>query len=265
MWRTRFLALCAPVLLFAACGPETALSDDELTRADIKGGTPANDFPASCLIDIYDKNNKNVALCSGALIAPSAVLTAGHCVSGFDHYVVTCPYRNQTAKGVGEQHPNYHVGPSGSISPTSDDIGLIYLDRRLPGTYATLRRTPVPDDTLVVNVGRVLDGVPSRKELYRSAAIRVRDGKTINFSHDYVSVDKIQPGDSGGPTYRDGSKPPELVAVNSGAGDGFAVLARIDIVMSWITERVNQNGGFALPPGYQALTPQKPGLVDRNP
>ena len=142
-------------------------------------------------------------------------------------------------------------------------VASFRLEGPLP--YATLRRTQVPDDTLVVNVGRVLDGVPSRKELYRSAAIRVRDGKTINFSHDYVSVDKIQPGDSGGPTYRDGSKPPELVAVNSGAGDGFAVLARIDIVMSWITERVNQNGGFALPPGYQALTPQKPGLVDRNP
>jgi hypothetical protein len=236
-----------------------------VTRADIKGGTPATEFSASCLVDIYDKNNKLVALCSGAIIAPSAVLTAGHCVSGFDHFLVTCPYRNQSSPGVGEQHPNYHVGPGGSISPTSDDLGLIYLEKRLSGVYAPLRRTALPDDSLVVNVGRVLDGTPSKKELYRSTAIRVRDGKTINFPHDYVSVDKIQPGDSGGPTYRDGSKPPELVAVNSGAGDGFAVLARVDVVMAWITERVNAHGGFALPPGYLPLVPQPPDLVNRTP
>ena len=50
-----------------------------------------------------------------ALVAPSVVLTAGHCVAGFSSFRVSCPYLNQESPGSGEVHPNYKVGPSGSI------------------------------------------------------------------------------------------------------------------------------------------------------
>ena len=46
-------------------------------------------FPAACLLDLFDAQNKLVALCSGAVIAPGVVLTAGHCVSGFATWQLT--------------------------------------------------------------------------------------------------------------------------------------------------------------------------------
>ncbi len=240
--------------LLVSCGEGDPPPSGQTVAPYIKGGTLAQDYPASCLVDIYDAQNRLVALCSGAVIAPSVVLTAGHCTSGFSHFQVTCPYLHQQSSGSGITHPDYHVGPSGSVASDSDDIGLVVLDQRiLMDQYPVVRSTRAPDGTSVVNIGRVLDGAPSRTDLYRSAAIQIKDGRTINFPHDYVSVDEIQPGDSGGPTYRVGSSPLELVAVNSGAGTDFAIFGRPDVVYPWFAAQVANAGGFGLPPGYPAL------------
>lgn len=248
-------------LTLAACGP-----DDRVSYMDeIKGGTPANEFPASCLIDIYDSENTLMALCSGALIAPGVVLTAGHCVSGFASFQVLCPYLDSTQyPGQGEAHPNYHAGKNRGVVGDSDDIGLVYLQTSIPMTrYPTVRATPLPDGSPVVNVGRVKDGVPSRSDLYRSTPVKIQRADSIGFTHDYMTADKIQPGDSGGPDYRSHPTEREVVAVNSGAGNGFEVLGRVDLVYKWIDSRVRSHGGWQLPPGYRGLTPPPPALRGR--
>ncbi|MCS6912961.1 MAG: trypsin-like serine protease [Myxococcales bacterium] len=261
MRRTRILS-CTVGLVLSSCGPADQPLDDELARVNIKEGTPADEFPTACMIDIFNRDGKLVSFCSGALIAPGAVLTAGHCVAGFHSFRVYCPYLHRESVGTGEACPSYHVGLAGTIAPTSDDIGLVFLDARIPARYPVLRSTQLPDDTLVVNVGRVRDGVVSKTEMYRSAPVRIRDGRSINFPRYYVSVDKIQNGDSGGPTYRYQGPVPELVAVNSGAGGGIAVLARVDLALDWIRNRVSARSGWSLPPGYQPLTPRPPSPVD---
>lgn len=253
-------ALLTALSLSISCG-ETQPQQGETLSPYIKEGTSAQDYPSACLIDIFDAKDRVVALCSGALIAPSLVLTAGHCTSGFPKFQVICPYLHQSSYGTGITHPNYRVGAGGSIAADSDDIGVIRLEQRIVMTqYPVVRATRLPDNTLVINIGRVLDGTPSRKELYKSSPVRVKDGKTINFPHDYVTVDKIQPGDSGGPTFLQGAAVPEIVAVNSGTGDGFAILGRTDVVYSWIRGQVVDAGGGALPPGYLPLTPRGPAI-----
>src|SRR5581483_442681 len=117
-----------PFLLITACGP----LDQQTTPREIKDGTPASEFAASCLVDMYDAQNKLVALCSGAVIALNVILIAGHCVAGFDHHKIICPYLNNlTVNGIGEPHPNYHINGHG-LAADVDDIGLIYLSLAVP-------------------------------------------------------------------------------------------------------------------------------------
>src|SRR5688500_14095964 len=53
-------------------------SPPEAVPQPIINGNPAFDYPEAVLI------NMDSSACSGALIAPSVVLTAGHCVYGFN-------------------------------------------------------------------------------------------------------------------------------------------------------------------------------------
>ncbi len=250
------------LLVFPACGELSPTDDNQdVARENIKAGTPATSYPPSCLVDIYDDHAKLIALCSGALIAPAVVLTAGHCTYGFSHFKVTCPYLSGSATGTGETHPNYHPGTH-TILPNSDDVGLVYLQARIAmATYPGVRATPAPPSTQAVNVGRVLDGVVSPSQLYQGAVVLLKDGASISFPHDYYSEDRIQPGDSGGPTYRFHSQPLEILAVNSGAATAFQVLARVDLVAPWIHAKVAAHGGDSLPPSTHIVAPQPPHLT----
>src|SRR5262249_2169214 len=98
--------LLASSLLFPACAaPDQFTAGDDEIHSDTKGpsepiigGTNASAFPEAVLVDM-SRNGKLVAACSGAMIAPKVVLTAGHCVAGFDGWRVTAPFAGkQVAK-----------------------------------------------------------------------------------------------------------------------------------------------------------------------
>jgi V8-like Glu-specific endopeptidase len=237
----RFYARAATVLMvFAACNESYDTTGEEsaaVTVEPIIGGTLATQYPEAAYLNI-DLSASGGYACSGTLIAPNVVMTAGHCVdehSRFEVYV-SGAYRLSTS-GV-----TYDWNEHGAetVNPAHHDIGLVFLNDAVKiATYPTLSKVKVADGTKAINVGRVLNGAVQSNAYQAPATISAAD--KIGYPYDYTSTDVIQPGDSGGPVLTSGTH--TIVAVNSGAGSGIQVLARVDLLADWISAQIAAHGG----------------------
>jgi hypothetical protein len=199
----------------------------------IVGGQTATAYPESVLIDMA-QGGQLVSICSGVLIGPRDVLTAGHCVYGFDGFVVEAPFVGVTANATHAALLDW-ANDSESVDPTQHDVALIRLDRDVPvAKYAKVATARLAWGSNVRNVGRIDDGQASWSSLFIGASIKVYDGASAGYPFDYVTNEIIQSGDSGGPVFKAGTH--DVVAVNSGGGGGTQVLARVDLVASWIAQ-----------------------------
>src|SRR4051794_32326454 len=92
-----------------------------------KPGVKATDHPEAVHIWMRDSASKKAAQCSGALIAPNAVLTAAHCAYGFDTWEILAPYARpspvRAPAHVGKVHPRYRD------TPAEADMAVILLDK----------------------------------------------------------------------------------------------------------------------------------------
>jgi hypothetical protein len=214
-------------------------------RTAIMGGTKASAYPESVLIDMK-QNGQIKAACSGAVIAPRVVLTAGHCVYRFEGWNVRAPYAGGQAVTAAESARYDWTEKSESVNPHMHDVGLIFLDQPISlASYPTLASAPLADGATILNVGRIRDGVLSHTDLFVSKPISVTGAADVGFPLDYEATDVIEPGDSGGPDILPGSH--VIAAVNSGSGNGSEVLARVDLVRSWIQQQIASHGVSAAP------------------
>ena len=235
--------VCVLVAAVGACLPSSRDAGEHAgTQASaILGGTVASDYPEAALVDLYAKGQL-IAACSGAIVSPLVVLTAGHCVTGEpaalpDAWVVTAPYAGKQPVKVSGSAVYDWAGGTSTIVPTQHDVGVLFLDSPITlASYPTLAQTEATDGTQVVNLGRIDNGTLSSTDLYASPPVAVSDGSEVSpaFPYDYSATDVIESGDSGGPDEVTGMTPHLIVAVNSGEGGGSEVLARTDPVYAWI-------------------------------
>jgi len=223
---------------------DAALSErpEDATAAPIIGGAEAVDYPESVVVNMK-KGGWQTSICSGSLIAPNVVLTAGHCVVGYDGWEVYAPYAGNGQWATAASASTYDWTDNGnSINPNQHDGGLLVLNSDiLIDSYPIVASQPVPNGTKVVNIGRIDNGVASYSELFVSQPLSVSRGSAYGFPYAYWASKVIQPGDSGGPDMLLGPAPHTVVAVNSGAGSGFEILARVDLVYDWIQSVIAAN------------------------
>jgi hypothetical protein len=255
-------ALCVASLLVlaAACGSTAAPpgSATAVSVAPIIGGVLATDYPEAATLDMDKGASGTYYACSGTLVAPRVVLTAGHCVDGhktWDVYVQG-EYRSSTTAVTYD----WAEGGATSVNPNHHDIGLVFLGQPITlAVYPTLATTISPDGTKVSNIGRIRDGVFTSTS-YR-ASTTVSGAAAWGYPFDYISADIIQPGDSGGAVVL--FETHTLIAVNSGAGSGIQVLARVDVLSGWLQDQlaayaVASPDAGAPPPAEDAGAPPPP-------
>ncbi|WP_240670437.1 S1 family peptidase [Actinoplanes solisilvae] len=186
--------------------------------------------------------------CSGALIAPRWVVTAGHCFRDASGRRVSEPVARRTTATIGRVKVNGRGGHVTDVvgvhQSETADVALAELDEAVTGV-AFLRvgtTPPSPGESVrLTGFGLTAGSVPAtRLQTGRFTVDRVGDS-LLEISGRAPKDDTSPcPHDSGGPYFReDRSGPPVLVAVVSAGPScphtGADLGARTDNVSDWIT------------------------------
>ena len=221
---------------------------DELRVDAIRNPTStASNYPETALLTM-----DNGWICSGSVIAPRVVLTAGHCVDGHNSFSITTPY----AKGSnGQPQERYASGKwtnyksTGEyVNPDTPDVGLLFVDTPFTMPVWPKVSSNTHYNEQAVNVGRINNGSASYSNLYVGVPLTLTSQYGFPYSYGYASSGVTQSGDSGGPMFLNGTH--TIVAVCSGGG----VAGRTDTVYSTIDELVRSHGGY----GGQSTDPTDP-------
>src|SRR5262245_27206978 len=155
--KVRFFSLFLAVAALG-CAPPSI----DRNAGAIIGGTRDTGDPNVVLILIGDFFRGGGYLCTGEIISPHVVLTAGHCVvSASEEYNVYLgsslgyfPQRELLLPGKGQAHPNYNN------RTVANDIGVLILDK--PTTLAPIPfnknpvvETMVGEPVRMVGYGRI--------------------------------------------------------------------------------------------------------------
>ncbi|HZB01051.1 MAG TPA: trypsin-like serine protease [Actinomycetota bacterium] len=129
-----------------------------------------NDYPFVGLLAFYDAEGEYMHRCTGTLVSPTVVLTAGHCTDGaalaYAYFDVTVPedFRENPTGISGTPYTSPDYDPN----TLSNDVGVVVLDKRVrlseyptiasEGFLSDLKAAGEIQDDVFVSVG--YGGVP---------------------------------------------------------------------------------------------------------
>ncbi|KAJ2897817.1 hypothetical protein IWW38_001596 [Coemansia aciculifera] len=244
------ISSCVAAILAASTLVSSAAADKEFfpkresfdVAPRIIGGQPAlsTQFQYIAYIEGYDPIQGGSS-CTGSLIAPNVVLTAGHCVYASDTQMYTAA---QIQVGFTHTTPDptvlfqgYSVSqiianPSFSMGTLKSDIALLILSNNIPDSVATkakLYAGSFSSGTSVTAAGFGLIDPNSKTQLPSSLMeVGLKLGTTSFCQANFPTVDinKVvcTDGTAGKDTCNGDSGGPLAIAVSSGSPDGTALL-----------------------------------------
>jgi len=272
----------AIVVLGSACTVDEApprTSERAATQAIIAGeASEPSEFRATGMVVVLDR-----ARCTGTLIAPDVVLTAGHCLDkpkygdfGFTlDSDATDGIDNIVHASVYHQHPSFDDGAEEFIDlSVRNDIGVLLLDEPILGV--TPEQIEQPEDEVRVEPGVELSLCGYGRLVWHTPVLPIkRDAQVFidrSESNEFLTT-AVDPqpcsGDSGGPLFAETPNGRRLVGVVSRAFgrslmcDTGAIITRIKPYDDWIylASHDHNTGGCSAGGGGAALPMCLAGLL----
>ncbi len=206
---SRLLAASAVVLAGLGSSGCDGAGDDEESPGlssqsdDVVEGTIARDYAEAVHINMADAYGP-AGVCSGALIAPTVVLTAGHCVEGFTAWYVIAPFAGGEVRRTTRAEVYDWDVRMEDYTLAKNDVAVILLDEPIViDAYPRVASEGVEHGSEAVVVGRTMAGRPSDDWLFESNPIALlHSWGDKAYSRYYIAPENmIQPGDSGGAVY----------------------------------------------------------------
>jgi secreted trypsin-like serine protease len=291
-----FALLIASLLLLASAAPAAAIASDG-AKASVIGGSPGSIAQFPYLAYIEAGNQHSGFACTGTVVAPRVVLTAGHCVEDVETGTFSRPAEYKVAIGVANpKQANAenvydvaaaHAFPSFDPGVVHGDAAVLILSR--PTTAPPLALAGTADAALYEGgAGVAVAGWGLTRAQNRQAPANMRTAtmtvqkestcarKTRGYYGDYSGAFQLcllSPpknksgtcfGDSGGPavaTRADGT--PIELGVISVVGplctpEAPNVLTRVDYVSAWISEWIAATETGAPAPFVDPAAPLPP-------
>lgn len=238
-------AFSAAVLLFGHAAPASAIANGE----EVPIGKYAFSVKLTMTgIPTPDGGRRNSA-CSGSLIAPEWVLTAGHCFRDENGVRVERPVADLTTATVGRTDLDGDGGHQATViavrqSPVND-VALARIDTAVTDIKPlrlSLRTPQVGDILRLTGYGSITSVNPTPSTRLRTGLLAVTtvNKTTLGMTGHAPQRDTTPcPFDSGGPFFseRFPERPVLVAIVNSGPSCPHTLdetTARIDVIVPWI-------------------------------